>query len=316
MILTEMVELFIDSRKRGVDGARRKCAERTIESYRRNLGIFLQFMTSDLKETTITQYESIKRLHIMQFLDWMEAKSKAGEWSKATIIQMLRCLKAFFRWIDRDEDCQAQELKGIQRWLPSIEKTPRRTDMPEYVDLRRFKNSFKTDTIVGYRNYVATCIMLTNGIRIGELCSLRIDHMKLNEKLLVVTGKTGVRVVGITNEIVVLLRGWMKRREKFRTAAESPFVFVSIDKTRMAEDVFAANFAKHCKDNNLPRITPHTLRHMFCTNYLRNGGGLNNLRQITGHQSLLTLEGYLHDAKIGSKHMQDELERVNILKEV
>lgn len=316
MMLPEMVEMFVHSRKRGTDGAKKQCSARTIECYMRNLHIFLDFLTTGLTGVPITRYENIKKVHVMQFLDWLDAKQKAGEWSRATVLQMLRSLKAFFRWIDRDEECQAENLIGIHRWLPVIEKNPQRNDMPQTADLSKFKTSFKTDTKMGYRNYVATCLMLTNGIRIGELCSMRIDHMKLDERTIIVDGKTGVRIVGITKDMVILLKGWMKRRPEFKTAAGSPYVFVSMDAECMSENAFGQAFRKHCAKHGLPRITAHTFRHMFSTNYLRNGGDLLSLKRITGHKSITTLEGYLHEASISGKRMQDELERVNLLKEV
>lgn len=316
MILTEMFELFIDSRKRGMTGAKKKCSKATIEVYERNLNLFGQFLMSGSDRGPVTQYQNIKRLNISDFLDWMDHKEKAKEWSRATVLQALRTIRTFFRWVDQDEDCRAQGLAGLQKYLPSIEKTPRRIDIPQTVDLKRFKNSFATDTKIGFRNYVATCLMLTNGIRIGEVCNLRIDHVLLPEKLMIVDGKQGPRPVPITNDLVRLLKAWYKRRQEFKTAVDSPLVFVSIDKPYMNKDSFVSAFAKHRKKHKLPRITAHTFRHVFSTNFLKQGGDMEKLRLITGHTSYDMLMDYLHLSKIGGKSMQDELEKVNILKEI
>lgn len=308
-----MLCLFINSRKRGTDGARRKCAVRTIECYERNLRIFIDFLTTTATEAPIVDYNNLTKHQVIEFLDWLDTKEASKEWSRATALQMLRCLKAFFRWVDQDEDCQAAGLKGKQRCLPAIEKNPRRMDIPELGEIDNFLKPFKQHTKLGYRNYVATCLMLTNGIRIGELCSLLTDNMLLTEKRLVVVGKQGKRTVPITDKMVTLLKGWMKMRERFKTAS-SPYVFVSLDSEKMTEGSFGQAFSKHRKKYKLPRITSHTFRHVFATNYLREGGGIEKLKRITGHKSLATLEIYLHDAQIGTKASQDELERVSILK--
>lgn len=317
MLLTEMVEYFISSRKTGLSGAGKKCSPSTIEIYRRNIGTFLNFLMTELSDTTVTKYENLKRMHIVQFLGWLDTKKAVGEWSESTILQMLRSLKTFFRWVDQDEDCQAQGLKGeLQKYLPRIHKAPRRTDIPQTIDLKRFKNTFNTESKIGFRNYVATCLMLTNGIRISELCDLRMDHVIMDQKLMIVDGKTGPRPVPLTNDMIILLKGWYKRRNQFKTAANSEYVFVSADKPKMCKDAFVQAFAKHRKKYDLPRITAHTFRHCFATNFLKNGGDMEKLKLITGHQSYAMLMDYLHLAKIGGKTLQDELERVNILKEL
>jgi hypothetical protein len=73
MILEEMLRLFIDSRKRGVCGARQRCRPKSISVYENNLKVFFGFLQTGLgKDVVITRYENIRRMHILQFLDWME----------------------------------------------------------------------------------------------------------------------------------------------------------------------------------------------------------------------------------------------------
>jgi site-specific recombinase XerD len=317
MILEEMLRLFIDSRKRGVCGARQRCRPKSISVYENNLKVFFGFLQTGLgKDVVITRYENIRRMHILQFLDWMEEQVKTGRWSRATVLQLLRTLKAFFRWVDLDEDCQLSELKGLQKYLPTIEKTPRRKDMPLMVDLRKFKNSFNTDGMMGFRDYVATNLMLDTGIRVGEVCNLKLNQVRLEEKVLIVDGKTGPRPVSITNEMVRLLKSWLRKRQMFPHAKESDFLFVSKYDQMMTPGGFSQSFRKHFRKLGIARVTPHTLRHVFATNYLRKGGSIEKLRMMTGHKSYDMLKDYLHLAEMGGDSMQKDLEKVSILKDL
>ena len=314
-MLNEMLALFLSSRKRGVDGAKKKCKPNSVAIYTSNLKIFFDFLQCEVGDGGIVKYASIRRIHLTQFLDWMDAKQAAGTWSRSTILQILRSLRAFFRWVEKDEDCQAQELKSLHRYLPSIERTPRRMDIPESGDLRKFKNAFDTEDKWGYRDFVAVSLMMTNGIRIGELCNLKVDGVHADDKTLIVSGKTGTRLVPITEEMVKLLKGWMKRRTLCKYAADSEYVFVSKKSPRMGPAAFAQRFIIHRRKHGMARISAHTFRHAFCTNYLAKGGNINRLKDISGHSSFAMLLDYLHESKLGTKATQDELEKVNMLKE-
>lgn len=316
MMLEETIRLFLDSRKRGMTGARRKAQPKTMLIYESNLRCFYTYLQTEVVGGGIAKYDHIKRVHLIQFFDWMDKKQESGEWAKATLLQVLRSLRTFFRWIDLDEDCQQEGYKGLQRWLPHIEKNPRRTDIPQVSDLKAFAGSFNTANRWGYRDYVATKLMMDTGIRLGEVCNLRIDHIKLKEHQMVVTGKTGPRTVNFTKDLEVLIKGWLKRREGCVTAKESPYLFVSKYAPQMDVNGFGQRFRKHCKKYGLPRISAHSLRHSFCTNYLQKGGSIERLRLQTGHSSFEMLRDYVHLGKLGSGEAQKELEKVSLLKDV
>jgi site-specific recombinase XerD len=311
MMIDEMIALFMSSRKRGTDGARKRCAPKTIDMYERNLGIFWTYLNAEVSGGGVTRYESLKKLHLLAFLDWVEAKQSSGVWSKATGLQLLRCLKAFFRWVDKDEDCQEAGLKGLQRHLPAIEKNPHRKFIPSKEQMKRFRNSFNTANTWGYRNYVAVCLLLSTGMRISELCNLKVEETKLDDRTLIARGKTGPRLIPVTKELVPLLKGWLKHREDCTYAAGSDYVFISKRGPQMDAEGFGKAFRKHVAKNGLAKVSPHTLRHAFCTYYLAEGGSIVRLKNISGHTTLAQLEDYVHLAELGGRGAADELERVN-----
>lgn len=313
MVLDEMISLFLDSRKRGSAGARRECSKKTLEYYERNLTIWKNYF---MEEKSATRYESIRRLDMKAFLDWLDAKVSAGEWSKATKIGMLGALRTLFRWVEKDEDCQLAELKSYCRWLPPIGKKPRRLDIPATVDMKKFKNGFNTNDKWEYRDYVLTCLLIDTGVRAGEAANLRLDGVRFDERILFVTGKTGPRTVPVTRDMVRIMKGWLKRRESCRYAHGSPYFFVSKRSPQLDVDAIGHSFRKHVAKLGLPRISAHTFRHAYATNYLGQGGNMENLRINMGHSSYEMLKEYLHLAMQGSKSSQDELEKVSLLKRV
>lgn len=316
MSVEDLITLFMDSRKRGTGGARRKSSLRTLLIYGRNLKLFADFLLTGVPGKPVLHYGDVRRTHIIELLDWIDRKEKAGEWRPATSLQMLRCLRTFFLFIDQDEECQEANLKGFNKYLPMLGKTPQRKDIPQVASLKQFSEGFNTRNRWGFRDYVATSLLLDTGIRIGELCNLRLDHTQLDEQVLLVTGKEGTRPVAITKNMVTLLKGWISRRASCLHAEGSPYVFISKYSGQMSETGFGHIFRKHCKKLGLPRITAHAMRHAMATNYLRKGGSMESLRLMTGHKSYEMLQNYLHLAALGGKTMQKELERVTLLKEM
>jgi site-specific recombinase XerD len=246
----------------------------------------------------------------MAFLDSLEQR----QWAKSTRLQMLRNLRTLFIWTQRDEDCVSAGLKNWRKALPAIQATPRREYIPTRSDLRRWKGFYKTSTFMGHRDYTMFMLLLGTGIRVGEATSLLTDNVMLDEGMMRVSGKTGPRTVTLSGQLVGILRGYLKQASKRTKSKEwAGEVFVTRYGEPCTPNGIGQAFRKHQKRYGLTDITPHTLRHTFCTVYLRGGGSLARLKNMTGHSTLTALQGYVHAAEMGSEESKAELERVNPL---
>lgn len=310
MQLDLMYKLFLDSRKRGTDGARKRCGAETIGIYQRNLKVFHEFMLSQ----TILEYQNMKRLHILMLVDWVQEKESRQVWAKATALQFWRSIKSFFRWVELDEECQADGLRSMKKYLPVISASPRKEYIPATTELRKFKAAFQTTTGYGFRDYVVFCTLIETGIRNGELCNLKVEDLLLDQRLMIVEGKSGRRPVPVTKALVLLMRSWIKRRGSVTMSKNSPYLFISKYRPKMTVNGVGQVFRKLRAKHGLGPISPHTLRHSFATYYLQGGGGMERLRNITGHSSYEVLKGYLHLAQVGGDGALDELEKVSVLK--
>jgi len=132
MLMEEVSRLFIRSREMGIrsGGARRKARPRTVEAYQWDLKHFFGFMG----ERGISHWEHPKRSDIVGFLAWLDSKT----WAENSKMKVLRSLRALFRWVERDEDCQDEQLKTFHRLLPSIQQTRPPTVLPSPKDIKRF----------------------------------------------------------------------------------------------------------------------------------------------------------------------------------
>ena len=90
----------------------------------------------------------------------------------------------------------------------------------------------------------------------------------------------------------------------WNSQAEQGFLFFkakSLGKPKVAIDYNALfvrmvkKYNKHHKDNPLPHITPHTLRHTFCTRLASKNMNPKDLQYIMGHSNIsITMNWYAH----------------------
>ena len=182
--------------------------------------------------------------------------------------------------------------------------------------------SFLQYDTVYQKYYDDVLILLKTGLRISELCGLTvadidfknevviIDHQLLKSKeqgYYIETPKTksGTRQVPLSRETIQAFQRVMKKRPKaepFVIDGQSNFLFVNHKgKPKVAIDYNALfvrmvkKYNKHHKDNPLPHITPHTLRHTFCTRLASKNMNPKDLQYIMGHSNIsITMNWYAH----------------------
>jgi integrase/recombinase XerD len=142
------------------------------------------------------------------------------------------------------------------------------------------------------RDRLLLLVLLYTGLRVAELCSLRVEHLDFGAGTLAVfDGKGGRdRMVPLASHLLAPLRGWLGPRC-------SGFVFPSRQgggrlTTRAVEYLFT-RLAIRAKLDNPRRAHPHAFRHVFATRLLRNGANIRVVQKLLGHQQLSTTEIYL-----------------------
>ncbi|NMS87549.1 site-specific integrase, partial [Clostridioides difficile] len=179
----------------------------------------------------------------------------------------------------------------------------------------------KTDNVY-HKYYDDVLILLKTGLRISELCGLtiadidfkneviNIDHQLLKSKELgyyIETPKTksGIRQVPLSEETIKAFQRVIKSRPKKKPIeidGHSDFVFVNPKgKPKVAIDYstlfvrMVKKYNKHHEDTPLPHITPHTLRHTFCTRLASRNMNPKDLQYIMGHSNIsITMNWYAH----------------------
>lgn len=310
MLIHEVIDQFLYNRRHGLAGSKGKAQPKTLITYQYALKPFKDF----LQERSKVGYEEINAFDIRAYVEYLTLMLDTGTWSRSRYLITIKVLKGFFTFVETDPDCIEEGLKGFGKRLPVAGAFPRRDHIPSPQDLQQWKKAFQTNTVLGLRNWLIFCTLLETGMRREELASLKMAHLQLDNRLIYIPdGKTGSRTIAITEILARNMKVYLKRREKAEFA-HSEYLFASCKSDVPSPNMVTKVFTKLREKANLPYITPHTMRHAFCTYYLSNGGSTERLRNMTGHKTYTAMLHYMHLAKVSGTGQKDELEKVSPLR--
>lgn len=150
----------------------------------------------------------------------------------------------------------------------------------------------------GQRNRAILETLYSCGLRVSELCNLKMSDLYLDEGFIKVEGKgSKQRLVPISPRATEELRLYFTQRcqVKIKPGAED-FVFLSFRRGTPIGRIMVFHLIKElCEQLGLRKsISPHTFRHSFATHLLEGGANLRAIQAMLGHESIATTEIYTH----------------------
>ena len=216
-----------------------------------------------------------------------------GKLSPSAVQGHVRAIKAFWGWLFNNEYTETNVLAKFP--LPKVPKTILKTLTPEQI--KSFLNAIDRFTSTGTRNYCITLLMIDTGMRISEVVSIRIAELDLNMCRVKITGKgqkeREVSIHKITRK--ELLRYIDSHRQQL-CKLESPYLFPARDGDHISitsMQLAIKRIGRRAGSSGI-KYHAHLFRHTFATMFLAKGGDVMVLKDIMGHESILTTQKYVH----------------------
>ena len=150
----------------------------------------------------------------------------------------------------------------------------------------------------GQRDKAIIELLYSCGLRVSELCNLKMHDLFLEEGFLKVVGKGNKeRLVPISNQAIKELDLWFLTRNTITPkAGEEDYVFISVcRKQHLSRLTVFHNLRLYAERAGITKkISPHTLRHSFATHLLEGGANLRVIQAMLGHEQISTTEIYTH----------------------
>lgn len=149
----------------------------------------------------------------------------------------------------------------------------------------------------GQRNRAILEILYSCGLRVSELCNLKLSDLYMEQGFIKVNGKgSKQRLVPISPRGIRELEYYFVDRNAVTIKpGYEDFIFIS-KRGKNISRIMVFHIIKQLADNiGLKKnISPHTFRHSFATHLLEGGANLRAIQSMLGHESIGTTEIYTH----------------------
>ena len=202
-------------------------------------------------------------------------------------------IKSFFHFLvmaDYREDDPSELLEGpkIGFKLPEVLTVEEIDTIISTVDMSKKE---------GQRNRAILETLYSCGLRVSELCNLKLSELYFDEGFIKVEGKgSKQRLVPISPRAIKEIKYWLLDRNlgKIKKGFED-YVFLARWGNSISR-IMVFHLIKELaeKAGITKNISPHTFRHSFATHLLEGGANLRAIQSMLGHESIATTEIYTH----------------------
>ncbi|MBQ5680216.1 MAG: tyrosine recombinase XerD, partial [Bacteroidaceae bacterium] len=267
----------------------------TLDAYLKDLQKLLNYYSDegiDFRQVTLKQLDGFAK-----------ALQELGVGPRS-VARILSGVRSFYRFLTIEKEVETDptellESPKLGKHLPEVLSLPEIDAIEAAIDLSKPE---------GVRDLAIVEVLFSCGLRISELCGLKLSELYLEEGYIRVHGKgRKERLVPIGDSAIDRLRQWFVVRQGCKVKpGEEDFVFVSLRRgkrlSRISLFVYIKEYA--AKAGIRKNISPHTFRHSFATQLLEGGANLRAIQAMLGHEDIGTTEIYMH---VDKTHLRREI---------
>ncbi len=292
------IDSFLDYRKTCYD-----VSDQTLKSNLIDLTLFQRFIHSN-------RYKTITGPATMDFQFHLKKDRDNCGGSINRKIYALRSYSHFLRAMDVS-DADHLPFYDILKIRHGYKNRPNALTRSQ---VKSFFDQIDRTSVLGIRDYSVYALMYQTGLRVGEVHSLDLDSIDLEDRKLTVIGKGRKRrELHLTSEMIQVLSEYITVRRYLYKSEKSMALFISKKGNRLAIRTMEDNFKKVLKKtefNTHFNVTCHTLRHSFASHLNDNDVDILVIQSLLGHASARSTEAYIHPSMDKIREAMEKLPAV------
>jgi site-specific recombinase XerD len=280
----------------------RQLSGHSVQAYAADLRDFRKWLKADV---------AIGDVSLAMLKEYLEDMVGSRKLTVATVRRRFACLRAFFRRVCERLDCP-DPFANWRPLLPRRKRLPRTLSRGEAAFLLSSRNTDIERADDGeqvFRTIIR--LMVATGMRVGELCKLKLDDLSPDCATVRIQGKGARDRVAyvIDPSLRKDLHRLIAHRRKSQAGADG--LFLNRYGLQMRPQSVRSRLRRYAKDAGLARrVTPHMLRHTAATLLIETGVDIRFVQRLLGHSSIATTEIYTH---VSDEALRATLERADVL---
>lgn len=207
----------------------------------------------------------------------------------------LQTVKSFFRCL-AENDYIAGNPAGRISYARRPQKLPRSPLTQN--EIKKLLHAPDTRSIIGYRDRTILELLYSTGIRKKEINNLKLTDLDTTQGLLRINHGKGDRdrVVPVGRIACRYLENYIQGiRPELISDPYNHYLFLSLRGNRLSKNTVWEIVKRYARQSRIKKsISPHTLRHTFATEMLKNKANIRHIQEILGHASLQSTQVYTH----------------------
>jgi len=280
VFLTELIREFL------FDCKVRELSDLTVKNYEKQLQKFRHFVRENFQ---VIQFEELKPIHVKEYISSLQDRGCKPAYIN-DLLKAVKCLCAYAQREGYSEEILTKRIRNVKQPKVLIHtfSTKEISLMIKY---------FNGSDYMSVRNKMILMVFFDTGIRLAELTNMKMDQIQ--DSYFIIYGKgRKERVVPKNPAVGKFLYKYLTAREKYFMGRhfEEEYVFLSKNGRQLTNEgvrVFMREAAEAVGVNPKVRVSPHTCRHTFAHQQLKNGLDLYSLSRLLGHESVAITQRYL-----------------------
>lgn len=288
---SQLYEDFIFSKKGLV-------AEDTLDSYKRNLKAFIDYLNANNIFTT----NQMNSRQLGLFKEFLLNKYP----NRTTVNTYLRSTRTFLYY--------AMKEKYIPKFPIHLVREPEKAiEIYSHSELAKlFKPpNLKKCRFAEYRNWVMVQYFAETGNRLRSVVNLQVKDVDFEMRRVTVRVTKNRKVIysPISNTMAKTIRNyiyvWGLEREDF--------LFPNSERKQLSKDGIQNTIAKYNRSRGVEKTSIHLLRHTMATNFIRDNGDISALQRLLSHSSIAVTNRYVN---FSSQDLVSEMDKHSLVEKI
>jgi integrase/recombinase XerC len=285
----------------------RNLSDYTVRNYVDDLKPFSEFLSSK----NVEHIKDIDRSVIREYIAWMmssrllmrQTTVRRRGHMRGSVVRNMASIRSFFRYLTYKGICESDALwyqvsRSSRPLIPKADSLlPKVLGKKEVAELINYPlNKVYSDARLQKRDKAILELLYASGLRVGELSSLNVRDLNVDNRLLRVLGKgSKQRDVFMGKTAQNSLKSYLlNSRPLLLKKNKNDALFLNKFGNRLSKRSVQDMVSRYSLMSIGERINPHMLRHSFATHLLDGGADIKVVQELLGHSSPSTTQIYTH----------------------